>query len=246
MADSSLSPETAARIDKLERESRMFKRVSFVMTLALVGVTAIGAAAGSGALRASQLSIVDSSGSTRVKIDAQGLHLLDASGKERLSAAFDKKSHEPSFKLLDPGGNARLSAYMTKSNAYVSLYDARYTRAILGLVNGKYPQLWFGDANGNRRLEIGMTDETKAADSVPYFSLGNKQAKTLTLGPYGLSVQDLKGTRRMYVGTTTAGIPTFEFFDAARTQRGFFGVYADGTSGALLKNASGTSTWSAP
>ena len=45
MADYSISPEVAARIDKLERESRVLRRISFVTTLALVAVTAIGAAA---------------------------------------------------------------------------------------------------------------------------------------------------------------------------------------------------------
>ena len=246
MVDSSISPEIAARFDKLERESRMLRRVTLATTLALVAVTAIGAAAGSGALRASQLSIVDSSGSTRVKIDARGLHLLDANGHERLSAEFDKKSHEPSFKLRDPGGDARLNAYMAKSNAYVALDDARYTRAILGLVDGKFPQLWFGDTSGNRRLEIGMTNETKPNDSVPYVGLGNKQAQTATLGPYGLSIQDLKGTRRLYAGTSSTGLPQFEIFDGSKAERGFFGSYADGTTGAFFKNASGTSTWSVP
>jgi hypothetical protein len=243
MADSSLSPETAARIDKLERESRMLKRVSLVTTLALVAVTAVGAAAGSGALRASQLSIVDSSGSTRVKIDARGLHLLDPSGKERLAAAFDKKSNEPSFKLFDAGGSARLSAYMAKSNAYVALDDAHYTRAILGLVDGKYPQLWFGDSNGDRRVEIGMTD---VAASAPYVGLNMKKTQTITLGPYGLSVQDLKGVRRAYIGISSAFLPEISIQDASKNERGFFGMYADGTSGAFLKNASGTATWSVP
>ncbi|HET9392403.1 MAG TPA: hypothetical protein VFO29_02590 [Candidatus Rubrimentiphilum sp.] len=243
MADSSFSPEVAARFEKLERESRMLKRVSLVMTIALVAVTAIGAAAGSGALRASQLSIVDSSGVTRVKIDAAGLHLLDSGGKERLSAAFDKKSHEPSFKLFDPRGISRLSVYMVKSDAYLALEDERYTRAILGLVDGKYPQLWFGDSSGTRQMELGMTDVT---DSVPFVGLNQKKVQTATLGPYGLSVQDLKAVRRTFVGISSAYIPTLEIFDASKNQRGFLGMYTDGTSGAFLKNASGTATWSVP
>jgi len=244
VTDFAISPEIAARLDKLERESRTLRRVCLAITLALVTVTAIAAAAGSGVLRASQLSIVDSSGSTRVKIDAQGLHLLDASGHERLSAAFDKKSGEPSIKLLDSAGTEHLNAYMVKSNAYLALDDAHYTRAILGLVNGKYPQLWFGDASGNRRLQIGMTDDT---NSVPYVGLGNtKSTQTATLGPYGLSIQDLKGIRRAYIGTSSTFLPTIEIFDASKNERGFLGMYADGTSGAFLKNASGTATWSVP
>ena len=133
MADFSISPEVAARIDKLERESRTLRRVSFVTTLALVAVTAIGAAAVSGTTTSKSFAIVDSSGRARVKLDAQGLHIFDSKGRERLSAVVNT-SNQPAFRLADPTGLVRFRAYITPDND---------------------PSLKFEDSHGKDQHELG-------------------------------------------------------------------------------------------
>lgn len=237
--------EILARLEHLERQARTLRRICTATTLALVAVTAIGAAAiGSGAISTRQLTITDASGTARVKLDANGLHVLDARGRERISAAFDKTS-QPSFSLKDATGRNRFYTYLDAKNnqAYEDFNDAKYPRMILGFVNGKFPQMWFGDNAGNRRAQIGMQADT----DVPFVGLGNANGtNTDTLGPFGLSVASSKGVRRLWAGLSSGGTPQFQIFDESKDERAFFGSYSDGTEGTYFKNSSGTVLWRAP
>lgn len=236
--------DISTRFERLEREARTLRRICAATTLALIGLTAVGAAAiGSGAITTRQLTIVDASGGARVKLDAAGLHVLDSRGHERISAAFDK-TNRPSISLKDGAGRNRFVTYLDSKNnqAYADFDDAKYTRMIIGFVNGVYPQMWFGDNAGNRRLQIGMESST----NVPFVGLGNAMGtNTDTLGPSGLSVGDSKGTRRLWAGLSSGGTPQFQIFDGSKNERGFFGLYSDNTEGAYFKDASGTIVWRA-
>jgi len=220
MADFSISPEVAARIEKLERESRTLRRVSFVTTLALVAVTAIGAAAvGAGTVTSKPFTIVDASGHARVKLDALGLHVFDAKGRERLSAIVNQYN-QPAFRLADPAGLVRFRAYITPGNdPSIKFEDGKnQDRMWLDLSS-----MDFYDAAGKDRLIVGMTDQDPAP-IIRFLSASDKPMLSLEAGNAAF----------------------IRLFDGTGTKRGYFGMYDDGSSGAQFWNASGSSTWSAP
>lgn len=220
MADISISTEVAARIEKLERESRRLKIVSFTTTLALVAVTAIGAAAvGSGTVTSKPFTIVDKTGHARVKLDALGLHIFDAKGRERLSAIVNEYN-QPAFRLADPTGLVRFRAYITpKNDPSIKFEDEKNNdRMWLDLSS-----MDFYDKAGNDRLVVGMTAQDPSP-LVRFFSPAGKTLMTLESG----------------------SAPFIRFFDSSGTKRGYFGIYDDGSSGAQFWNSSGTSVWSSP
>jgi len=220
MADYSISPEVAARIDKLERESRVLRRVSFVTTLALVAVTAIGAAAVSGTTTSKALAIVDSSGRARVKLDAQGLHIFDSKGRERLSAVVNT-ANQPAFRLADPTGLVRFRAYITPDNDPSLKFEDNHGKDRFWL---DLNSMDFYDAGGHDRLFVGM-----GTGDIPF-----------------MRVYDHTGTERLVVGGAAAESPVLKIFDGSHTERGFFVMYSDGASGATFWDSAHTTTWSSP
>lgn len=220
MPDISISPELAARIDTLERNARTMRRVSIATTLALVAVTAIGAAgAVSGTTTSKPFTIVDASGRARVRLDALGLHIMDSKGRERLSAIVNQYN-QPTFRLADPTGLVRFRAYITPNNdPSIKFEDAKNTdRMWLDLSS-----MDFYDGSGKDRLVVGMTPQNPSP-LVRFFSPGEKTLMTLESG--------------------TA--PFIRLFDNSGTKRAYFGMYDDGSSGAQFWNSSGSSVWSAP
>ncbi len=220
MSDFSISPEVAARIDKLEREGRMLRRVSFVTTLALVAVTAIGAAAvGSGIVTSKTFTIVDSSGHARVKLDAQGLHVFDGKGRERLSAVVNS-SNQPAFRLADPTGLVRLRAYITPGNDPSIKFEDSQNKDRFWL---DLSSMDFYDSAGNDRLVVGMTQDNPAP-IIRFFTADNKNL---------ISIEG-------------ASAPFMRLYDSSGAKRAYIGIYGDGTSGASFWDSAGTATWSTP
>lgn len=220
MADFSISPEVSARLEKLERESRRLRILSFATTLALVGVTAIGAAAvGTGTVTSKPFTIVDKSGHARVKLDALGLHIFDPKGRERLSAVVNQYN-QPAFRLADPTGLVRFRAYITPGNDPSIKFEDGHDKDRMWL---DLSSIDFYDTSGNDRLVVGVTDK-EAAPIIRFFTPSNK------------TLLSLEGGDAAFI----------RLYDSTGTKRGYFGMYNDGSSGAQFWNASGTSTWSSP
>ncbi|HEV2262213.1 MAG TPA: hypothetical protein VGR69_08015 [Candidatus Rubrimentiphilum sp.] len=197
MPDFGISLDLATRVDRLERQARRLRQICVLTTVALVGVTAIGAAAVSGAITSKSITVVDASGHARVKLDAQGLHIFDTSGRQRVAAGLNALG-EPEFSLADAAGVRRFRGYISPNN-----------NANLRFTDGKANDRFWVDASS-------------------------------------MSFYDVSGTERVAVGVTTSDQPLIKFFDGSHSDRGFMGEYSDSNFGAFLKNASGTTTWSAP
>jgi hypothetical protein len=225
----------AARIDSLEAQATRlradasrFKLAATVACAALVGVTAIGAMAKT----AAPFAVADSAGRTRVRLDAGGLHILDANGKERIMVGFNA-SGQPVVHLNDKTGLTRESMYLTTAQVPgLQQYDAKSnTRATYDLnasgaeiefkgqeggdryyvIGSDLPHLVFGDAGRPQRTYLGLTTQ---GDGL--LRMFNKDAKEVMSIEGQANIPFIRmsegGTERLYLGVSTQnyGLLTLE------------------------------------
>ena len=116
MGDSSWQA-LARRVDRLERESRWWKRLASMMLVLLGIIGLLGAAAGKKAkspteLRGQRIVLVDKAEQGRAELtmlpdNQPGLMLTDDAGKPRLMLALSKYG-EPMLSFADAGGTRRI------------------------------------------------------------------------------------------------------------------------------------------
>lgn len=237
MSDASSFSGMDARIETLERQIRSLRRLLFV---ALAGVVA---AFGAGAAGAAQrtLSFADSSGHTRVKIDAGGVQMYDAAGNRRILMGFNS-SGKPSFYLEDAHGNYPLGAYISNENQPVFRLADEHdkARAYFGLTADSHqPRIEFDDAQENERLYVGLTNQ--ATGLVRSFTVAGKDQSSLEDDK--LTITDDNGNERVYLGTSDSDDGIFELYDSNSRQRAYAGIYTDGAAGFQSYDTNGTATW---
>lgn len=237
MSDASSFSSLDARIERLEGQIRGLKRLLLV---ALVGVVA---AFGAGAAGAAQkaLTFADAAGHTRVKIDAGGVQMYDASGARRVLLGFNSTGH-PSLYLEDPHGNYALGAYISdKEQPVIRLGDSQDKgRAYFGLTADQHePRIEFDDAQENERLYVGLT--TESSGLVRAFTSGGKNQTSLEDDK--VTVTDGNGNERIYLGTSDSGDGILETYDSTDRERTYAGVFTDGKAGFQSYDTSGTADW---
>jgi hypothetical protein len=143
----------ARRVDRLERESRCWKRLASV-TLVLLGIIVLlGAAAGKKAkspaeLRGQRLVLVDKAGQGRVELTTMadnqpGLMLMDDAGKPRLMLTLSKFG-EPALSFADAGGTRRIVLSLDLYGTMLRFADdAGNPRAALMVPSEGEPELEF-------------------------------------------------------------------------------------------------------
>lgn len=234
---SSFSAGLDARVEAMERQIRSLKRLLFAALAAVIAAFGAGAA---GAAQKS-LSFADAQGHTRVKIDAGGVQMYDASGKRRMLIGFNSYN-KPSLYLEDAHGNYPLGAYISdKDQPVVRLADAQGKgRAYFGLTADAHePRLEFDDPQENTRLYVGLT--TESSGLVRSYTAGGKDQTSLEDDK--ISITDGSGNQRIYLGTSTAGDGILRMYDSGSRERAYAGVYTDGKAGFQTFDASGTTTW---
>jgi hypothetical protein len=238
MSDASSIPGLDARLDRLEGQVRSLKR------LLLIALAAIVAAFGAGAASAAQknLTFADAQGHTRVKIDASGIQMFDASGRRRMLVGFNQ-SAKPSFYLQDARGNYVLGEYISdKDQPVIRLADEQNIgRAYFGLTADKHqPRIEFDDAQNNQRLYVGLTDESTGL--VRTYTSGGKDQTSLEQDK--IWVTDGSGNNRIYLGSSSSGDGILKMYDAGSRERIYAGVFTDETAGFQSLDGSGNVVWS--
>lgn len=155
MPDFGISIDLATRVERLENQARRLRQICALVTTALIGVTAIGAAAVSGAISTKSITVVDTAGRARVKIDALGLHVFDSSGHQRVSAGMNSLG-EPEVSLADTGGIRRFRGYISPNgNGNLRFTDAKS--------NDRFwvdaSSMSFYDISGVERVAVGVTTQ---------------------------------------------------------------------------------------
>jgi hypothetical protein len=210
MSDGSSSFQAlAARIDRLEAQTRRLKVLLFV---ALVAVIVAGAAAGTVAQQRS-ISFKDSYGI--VKVSADGLYLYDKHNVARM-ALYISNTDQPVMRLRDRNGKDRMFFGLTGS--------------------GDVPRMQYNDPAENERLYVGLTTQgtgqfqTYTAGGTNMTSIDDDQIRvsddngkqriylgvSSTLDPF-LRMYNADSTVRLYAGIFTDGKAGFAAYDTDGT-----------------------------
>jgi hypothetical protein len=148
----------ARRVDRLERESRWWKRLASV-TLVLLGIIVLlGAAASKKAkipaeLRGQRLVLVDKGEQGRAELtmmadNQPGLMLMDDAGKPRLMLTLSKFG-EPTLSFADAGGTRRIVLSLDLYGTMLRFADdAGNPRAVLMVPSEGEPELEFLSKDG--------------------------------------------------------------------------------------------------
>lgn len=242
-SDSSAYLGLVSRLEALERQNRHLKAGGFAIAAAIVAAVFIGAAEQAST---QPITIKDASGH-RVRIDATGVTVYDSSSRRAFVGLDDKG--RPSLDLRDKDGTLRQSVYLSTDG---------------------YPDLIQADEKGNDRLWFYLSKPGNNPNFKLLDTKGTERANYYigTEGEPELRLLDSSGTERaaFYIGYEThspeitlegpdgkervavsgQSTPFFRITDNSNQQRAFLGIYDDGNAGAFTKNASGTTTWSAP
>lgn len=216
----SISPavDLSARVIRLERASRRDRLVALAV-FALFFATAQAPANSP----ADSRPLVVRSASTVATLAADGLHVRDAAGNERVFAGVDS-ANRPSLDLHDSNGKLRESMYLLSDVPVLRLFDANDKRRAEFRLDGTGDgNLYLNDANEKARLRLYRT------------SNGDPQ-----VGLYG-SDEKL----RAYFSTDDSS-PYLVMRDASGTTRVYVGGYTDGKIGVDVRDASNTVLWKAP
>jgi hypothetical protein len=180
----------SARIDSLERQSKVLKRLlvcSFAGLLALLA---------GGATIAQQKQIVFSNANGSVRVGSSGFGLYDTSGKRRLMLGWNSSS-QPGIYLTDGSGTYRMGIYLSdQARPVVRLYDVKGTvRADFAEGTEGGPVLKFYDASNTEREVLGQSTDDNPI--VKIFDTSHNlrvYAGAYASGAYGMYVNDSAGT----------------------------------------------------
>lgn len=232
------------RVEVLERQVRILKRLFFGAIAAFIVVSAAAGAFAQQQAAQQAITFADASGKMRVKIDATGVQMYDPQGKRALLLGFND-SGRPSFYLQDPQGNYKLGAYISNDDQpVIRLADSNdKARAYFGLTaQAHMPRIQFLDANEKERLFVGLTTSSTGLVEMET-ATGTTQTQ---VSDSLLNITDDNGAKRVYLGTSTQGDGIFRLYDTQNRERIYAGVYTNGKAGFTAMDASGNSTWSSP
>jgi|GEM_PF-2697716 len=211
----------AARIDRLEQQSNLLKRL---LGISLVVILALFAG---GATIAQQRQLSFSGPNGTVRVNGGGIALYDKSGRQRMILGWNEFS-QPALYYLDGSGTARMALYLAQNHPVMRLYDrSGETRSDFGLTETDKPTLTFYDAKHVERVHLAQADLDH---------------------PY-LRFYDAMHVERAFFGQSTTDNPLLELFDSSHTLRSFAGSYISGGNpvyGLFSNDSAGTTTWQVP
>ncbi|HEY8320557.1 MAG TPA: hypothetical protein VIG46_02030 [Candidatus Baltobacteraceae bacterium] len=229
LSDLHQSSTLADRIDRLEAQTARLRGDASRMRLlaglacaALVAVTAVGATAVTRS--ASPLAFADGSGHTRLRLDAGGVHVFDAAGKERILIGFNTKG-QPAIHINDKYGTERESLYLDSTQ--------EPTFALFDKSQNERAQFYVGNDDGSARISLDGADGSTRfyvhANDLPYLTLGDKsynQRAYLGLTTEGSGLLRMRDTNGKEIVSIEGQTQPFVRLSEAGTERVFLGVNA--------------------
>jgi len=224
------SIDLVQRLDRLERQNRLFKRATTVAGLAVIAIVIMGQAAPrTSTVEAQKFVLKDKTGKIRAMLgegvdNEIGLLIYDGKQRPRAMIAVDDNDM-PVIRVSDDAGKERvvldaISGVRVEGNG---------PRVVLGVQHGNEPALQLIDKDGWTRATLTLTNTNTAPI---------------------LKFLDPRGDTRMWLGAMSDG--KAQLYMMSRPERGAgvrpswatLEVAADGTLG-LRFNHAGT-TWRAP
>ncbi len=207
---------TERRLQRLEREVRVFRVVSVALTL-LLG--SFGLMAFQGAARDDKSGI-----GTFRQIDAGHLVIRDTDGQMR--AWLGVAEGGPRLIFFDPSGQQRLGVGMTRQGEpALGIYDpGENPRVVLGMLEG-WPGFVMRDPQGRKRVALFSREEWGSL-----FFYDRFEGKRSGVGQFGeaaaLNLCDDRGRDRLGLTVDRRGA-SLSFFDAAGMKRSGLGLLRD-------------------
>jgi len=132
--------ELAKRVEKLERENRLLRVISFLVLLTLSTVFFMGANKWNKEIVTESLNIVDKKGNTRIKLSG------DVEGTGISAITLYESEEEP-----------RLQVSVFEGAPVIALYDSeKKTRLGMTVYEGEMPFFSLSDSEGEIRLSMGI------------------------------------------------------------------------------------------
>ncbi len=231
--------ELAARLARLEREVSRMRAIALgaVATLAatlVVGATTLHPPA---ALSPSALTVRDSAGHVRARLDIDGVHLYGANGRERILLGIDRYK-EPTLRLNDGSGTTRYNAFLVPKGGFaVTRYLSATSTAIATLSGQDEPFLRFYDSTHVWRVFLGISS---THDSILNLSNGSGHLAAEMLGGKAPRLSLYTGSdenNRANLGVDSAGIPALSLSDSTSHPR----VHIDGGDQPFIRLLTGSS-----
>ena len=181
--------ELSERIDKLERQTGVLKRL---LGISLVLVFALAAG---GATIAQQRALIFNNADGTVRVGGSGFALYDKAGHRRLSLGWNSAS-QPGVYFSDASGTTRMGLFLgDSSGAVVRLYNKS------GAETGNFaegsagvPQLSFFDASHTERVYVGMsTADNPLFEAFDASHTLRSYMGAFNSGNYGMFINDSSG-----------------------------------------------------
>jgi hypothetical protein len=127
----------AARIEKLEKQNRLFKRAALALLLLPAAIAVMGQVRPSRTLEAETFVVRDSTGTKRVELgmddSSPTLRFFDARGKTRIALVeSDRLSLGPRIELSGEQDRVRLSLGLIREQPHIVVNDGQGYSAQLG------------------------------------------------------------------------------------------------------------------
>jgi hypothetical protein len=216
MADTSFATVTA-RLDRLERESRRWRRLALASWLGLAAVALLGQAAPTAAPAPGT-------------VEAQRFVLRDARGRVGATLAWERDGG-PRLALADALGRDR-AVVSVSADGWPGLTlldrDGQTARATLVVGPDGAPGLALFDAAGRPRLAAALFHGRARGGAA------GAREPTPAVAAY-----DASGALRVTFGIRGADVAGLELADGRGAARGVLEVLADGTPGLALRDATG-------
>jgi hypothetical protein len=168
-----------ARVERLERQNRLFKRLELFLLLSPAILIVMAQARPRRTVQADEFQLIDASGSVRARLSMEAagrptLNLLDEKGIPVVSLAA---GDDPFLVLKRAGGKEEVALGAYNGSYGLGLYDKKI-RAGLTVQNGA-PGLDLFDEVGDERAKLLLNDVG------PLLELSNRGGFTSGAGPAG-------------------------------------------------------------
>jgi hypothetical protein len=168
-----------ARVERLERQNRLFKRLELFLLLSPAILIVMAQARPRRTVQADEFQLIDASGSVRARLSMEAagrptLNLLDEKGIPVVSLAA---GDDPFLVLKRAGGKEEVALGAYKGSYGLGLYDKKI-RAGLTVQNGA-PGLSLFDESGDEQVKLLVNDVG------PLLEISNKSGFTSGAGPAG-------------------------------------------------------------
>ncbi|MGC8484060.1 MAG: hypothetical protein ACP5O6_00275 [Candidatus Baltobacteraceae bacterium] len=259
--------ELLARLARLEREVARTRAIALGAVATLAATLVIGATSlhPPAALSPSALTVRDSAGHIRARVDIDGFHLYGADGRERILLGLNENK-EPAIHLNDAHGAMRYSSFLDPtSGAATTRYYSASTQSLATLSGTDEPYLRFYDKTHSWRVYLGISSSHDAilnlsngsghlaaemlGGTQPRFSLYTGSAEQIrsslavnSSDASTLTLLDATGQSRVYLNGDE--LPFLRMLTGSAVERLYLGLSSQGHSLFLLDNHLGGNGYS--